>query len=134
MVEDAAKHEAEDKQRREEVDRRNRLDNLCYTLEKQIVENKDKLQGADVSKIEGLIKEGREAVEKQDDAKVTRVLETLEKEAHAMASKLYENAGAAGPGAPPGANGGADGAPPAGGGERGKSDVIDAEFEETSGN
>jgi molecular chaperone DnaK len=138
MVDEAAKHEAEDKQRREEVDRRNKLDNLCYTLEKQIAENKDKLQGIDVSKIESLIKEGREAVEKQDDARVTNTLETLEKEAHAMASKLYESAGAGGPG--PGAGGAppsANGAPKEGGApgaDRNKGDVIDAEFEETSGN
>jgi molecular chaperone DnaK len=131
MVEEAAKHEAEDRQRREEVDRRNKLDNMCYTLEKQISENKDKLQGVDLSKIESLIKEGRDAVEKQDDKRVATVLEQLEKEAHAMASKLYENAGTGGGGPTPGANG----APKSdkAGGDR-KGDVIDAEFEETSGN
>jgi molecular chaperone DnaK len=137
MVDEAAKHEAEDKQRREEVDRRNKLDNMCYQLEKQIAENKDKLQGVDLGKIESLIKEGREAVEKQDDAKVTSTLETLEKEAHAMASKLYESAGAGGPGAggPGGAgptNGSPKGGAAPGGQERNKGDVIDAEFEETS--
>jgi molecular chaperone DnaK len=139
MVEDAAQHEAEDKQRREEIDRRNKLDNMAYTLEKQIAENKDKLQGVDLSKIEALIKEGRDAVEKQDDKRVSTVLEQLEKEAHAMASKLYENAGAGGPGAPPGgptpgANGGAPKSSPTGSGDRKGGDVIDAEFEETSGN
>jgi molecular chaperone DnaK len=136
MVEEAAKHEAEDKQRREEVDRRNKLDNMCYTLEKQIAENKEKLQGVDLGKIEALIKEGRDAVEKQDDARVSTVLEQLEKEAHAMASKLYETAGAnpgAGPG--PGSAPGANGAPKGGGSaDRKGGDVIDAEFEETSGN
>ena len=96
-----ARHEAEDKQRREEVDRRNKLDNMCYTLEKQIAENKEKLAGVDLAKIEQLIKDGRDAVEKQDDPRVTRVLENLEKEAHAMASKLYENVGT--PGGPNGA-------------------------------
>src|SRR5688500_2508876 len=38
MVKDAAEHEAEDRRRREEIERRNKLDNLCYTLEKQITE------------------------------------------------------------------------------------------------
>jgi molecular chaperone DnaK len=137
MVEEAAKHEAEDKQRREEVDRRNKLDNMCYTLEKQIAENKEKLSGVDLGKIEALIKEGRDAVEKQDDGRVTTVLEQLEKEAHAMAAKLYETAGA-GPGAGPGPGGapGGNGAPKGGAGsaDRKGGDVIDAEFEETSGN
>jgi molecular chaperone DnaK len=130
MVKDAAAHEAEDKKRREEIDRRNKLDNLCYQLEKQIADNKDKLAGVDVASIESLIKEGRSAVEKQDDDKVQSVLERLEKEAHAMASKMYE--GTAGPGA-----GGPTGGPAASGGGGGtedakKGDVIDAEFEETN--
>jgi hypothetical protein len=34
MVKEASEHEAEDKKRREEIERRNKLDNLCYTLEK----------------------------------------------------------------------------------------------------
>jgi len=55
MVKDAAEHEAEDKKRREEVERRNKLDSMCYTLERQISENKDKLGGFDVSSIEGMI-------------------------------------------------------------------------------
>src|SRR5262245_4383961 len=79
MVKDAAEHEAEDRKRREEIERRNKLDNLCYSLEKQIADNKDKLQGSDLTAVEGLIKEGREAVEKQDDAKIQDVLERLEK-------------------------------------------------------
>ncbi|HET9955471.1 MAG TPA: molecular chaperone DnaK [Polyangiaceae bacterium] len=132
MVKDAASHEAEDKRRREEIDRRNKLDSMCYTLERQIADNKDKLGGVDVSSIEKLIKEGREAIEKQDDAKVSDVLTRLEKEAHNMAAKLYESAGAA-PGGAPGAGApgaGAGGA--ASGGEGKKGDVIDAEFEETN--
>ncbi|HEY3237413.1 MAG TPA: molecular chaperone DnaK [Polyangiaceae bacterium] len=132
MVTDAAEHEEEDKRRREEVERRNKLDNLCYTLEKQLSENKEKLQGADVSSLERLIKDGREAIEKQDDSRVKDVLEKLEKEAHRMAQKLYENAGAS-EAAPPGGNGAPGGERPESSGEgKHKGDVIDAEFEETN--
>ncbi len=129
MVKDASEHEAEDRRRREEVERRNKLDNLCYTLERQISENKDKLAGTDVSGIETLIKEGREAVEKQDDSKVQDVLEHLEKAAHQMATKLYESASSAqGPGPnPPNSDGKADNK-----GDGKKNNVIDAEFEESN--
>ena len=48
MVKEAAEHEAEDKERREQIERRNKLDNLCYTLEKTITENKEKLPADDV--------------------------------------------------------------------------------------
>jgi len=129
MVREAQEHEEEDKRRRDEVERRNKLDNLCYQLEKQIADNKDKLSGVDLGSVESLIKEGREALEKQDDAKVQSVLERLESEAHAMASKLYEQAGPPpeGGGAPPP---GAGAPPPGNGGGKKKGDVIDAEFEE----
>src|SRR5579863_2697978 len=39
MVKEAQEHEAEDKERREQIERRNKLDNLCYTLEKTIADN-----------------------------------------------------------------------------------------------
>ena len=129
MVKDAAQHESEDRQRREEIERRNKLDNLCYTLERQIADNKDKLQGVDLAAIEGLIKEGREAIEKQDDEKVKDVTARLEKEAHAMAAKLYETSGGQPGGGAPGGDSGAQGSS----GDSGKKgDVIDAEFEETN--
>jgi molecular chaperone DnaK len=129
MVREASEHEKEDKERREQVERRNKLDNLCYTLEKTLTEHKDKLQAADVTNLEALIKEGRDAVEKQDDDKVKSVMERLEKEAHRMASVMYGASGG-----PP-----SDGAPPTGGEptdkpEAGKKEgqVIDAEFEENA--
>jgi len=136
MVREAAAHEAEDKRRREEIDRRNRLDNMCYQLDKTLRENRDKLPSNDVASLEGIIQEGKQAVEKQDDAKVSEVLERLEKEAHRIASVLYQQAGGApggssDPGAPPpGAAGPSDGSSSGNGKKRG--DVIDAEFEETN--
>jgi molecular chaperone DnaK len=132
MVKEAASHEAEDRKRRDEIERRNKLDSLTYQLERQIADNKDKLAGVDLGSIESLIKEGRAAVEQQDDAKVQEVSEKLEKEAHNLASKLYEGAG--GPGAgPAGPGGGAPGPGAAApGGDGKKKDVIDAEFEESN--
>ncbi len=126
MVNEAAEHEAEDKQRREEIERRNKLDNLCYTLEKTITENKDKLPEGDVSTLTGLIAEARSSIEKQDDAGVTASLEKLEKEAHRIASVMYEKAGPQG-GPPADGEGGAPEAP-SGGKSKGKDGVIDAEF------
>ena len=130
MVKDATEHEAEDRKRREEVERRNKLDTLCYTLERQISENKEKLAADDVSSIESLIKDGRAAIEKHDDSGVQDVLERLEKAAHQMATKLYESAG--GPGAGPGPNASPPEARPDGKGDGKKGNVIDAEFEESN--
>jgi molecular chaperone DnaK len=137
MVKEASEHEAEDKERREQIERRNKLDNLCYTLEKTITESKDKLQAADIATLEGLIKDGRAAVEKQDDALVKDALEKLEKEAHRLASVMYQNAAPGGgdgdgpsAGGANGANGDGAAAGPAGDKKK-DGGVIDAEFEET---
>jgi molecular chaperone DnaK len=131
MVKDAAAHEEEDKKRRDEVERRNKLDTMCYTLERQIAENREKIPAEETATLEALIKEGRDAVEKHDDPKVTDVLARLEKEAHKMATKLYESAGG-GAGAPPGADPTSQGPTPANGASGKKGDVIDAEFEESN--
>src|SRR5690606_35337082 len=109
--------------RREEVERRNKLDNLCYQLDKQLSENKEKIGEPIASELTALIKEGRDAVEKQDDAQVTAVTEKLEKRAQELAAKLYESAPAGAPGAPRGH------AAPGAGDAGKKDDVIDAEFE-----
>jgi molecular chaperone DnaK len=126
MVKEAADHEADDKVRREQVERRNKLDNLCYTLEKSMNENKAKLEAADVSTLDALIKEAREAVEKQDDDVIKAVSERLEKEAHRMATTMYEAAGDS--------SAAKEAAAPKGeGAKAGGKKVVDAEFEETPG-
>ena len=127
MVKEAGEHEAEDKERREQIERRNKLDNLCYTMEKTISENKEKLVATDVTTFEVLIKDGRAAIEKQDDAQVKDILDKLEKEAHKLAGNMYGAQGGVDPNGPP------PGAPGAGGAPGGKKDgVIDAEFEEST--
>ena len=129
MVKDAAEHEAEDKIRREEIERRNKLDNLCFTLEKTLTENREKLQAADIASLESIIKESREAVEKQDDATIKSVTERLEKEAHRVASAMYETKGPndSGGGAPPDGSG----ADPASARKPPQKNVVDAEFEDS---
>jgi molecular chaperone DnaK len=98
-------------------------------------ENKDKIAGPDFANIEALIKEGREAVEKQDDTKVQDVSSRLEKEAHRIAGVMYGATGGGPAGGPPGAEGpmGGDGASTGGKKAAKDGDVIDAEFEETGG-
>jgi molecular chaperone DnaK len=91
MVTDAASHEEEDRKHLEEIERRNKLDTLCYSLERQISENRDKVPAESISTLEELVKKGREAVERQDDPKVIEILGLLEKEAHRMASKMYDS-------------------------------------------
>ena len=136
MVKEAAEHEAEDKARREVIDRRNKLDAMVYQLEKTISESKDKLPADDVTRLEAALKEARSAVEKQDDEAIKTASANLEKESHRIAEAMYKQTGGPG-GAPPPEDGGGDGGgggPSAtpGSGEKKKEGVIDAEFEESN--
>ena len=116
MVKDATDNEAADKERREQVDRRNRLDNLCYTVEKTISANTN-LPAGTTDGLSDLIRSARSAIEMQDDAAVADLLEKLEKEAHRVASDMYKSSSDQNPDIPP---------PEYSNGQR--PDVIDAEF------
>jgi len=131
-VKEAQAHEAEDKQRREEIEIRNRGDNLAYATEKSLKDLGDKIPAATRTDIEGKVKALRDALAGTDVEAVKSATETLMQASHRMAEEAYKAAGAeAGPGGPgaagPGTGGQAGGQPP--GGEK-KDDVVDAEFEE----
>jgi molecular chaperone DnaK len=127
MVADAQSHEAEDKQRREEVEQRNRAENLAYQMEKLVKDNKEKLSAATVTEIEEAVKKVHEVREKGAADEVKAAVERLEKASHKAAEELYKTAG--GPQGP-GPEGGGQQQPP--GGEAGgkKDDVVDAEYKQ----
>jgi molecular chaperone DnaK len=64
MVADARSHEAEDKKRREEVEQRNRAENLAYQMEKLLKDNKEKLSAGVAKEIEDAIAEVHKVREK----------------------------------------------------------------------
>ncbi|MBD2652659.1 molecular chaperone DnaK [Synechocystis sp. FACHB-383] len=124
MVKEAESNAATDKERREKIDRKNQADSLVYQAEKQITELGDKVPAADKTKAEGLIKDLKEAVAQEDDAKIQTVMPELQQVLYSIGSNMYQQAGAeAGVGAP-GAG------PEAGTSSGGGDDVIDAEFSE----
>ncbi len=128
MVEEASAHEEEDKKRREAVELRNKADQLCYSIEKALVDAKDKLPADKVANIERQVATLRESIEKDDTDAIRTQTTELEAAMGEIAQQAY---GASAPpgGAPPGAEPPSGGAPPSGGGD---DDVIDAEFEETN--
>ncbi|HUK66850.1 MAG TPA: Hsp70 family protein, partial [Anaeromyxobacteraceae bacterium] len=123
MVTDARSHEAEDKQRREEVEQKNRAENLAYQMEKLLKENKAKLSAATVSEIEDAVKKVHEVREKGSAEEVRNAAERLEKASHKAAEELYK--GASSPGEP-GGEGPKSSPPP----DEKKDDVVDAEYKQ----
>ncbi len=102
MVADARSHEAEDKKRREEVELKNRAENLAYQMEKLLKENKEKLQADTAKEIEEAVAKVHEVREKGSADEVKAAMERLEKASHKAAEELYKTAA---PGAAPGAQG-----------------------------
>jgi molecular chaperone DnaK len=128
-VKEAQSHEAEDKQRREEIEVRNRADNLAYATEKSLKDLGDKIPAETKSDLEAKVKAVRDALNGTDVEAVKSATETLMQASHKMAEQAYKAAG--------GAAGGPDAAGPEAGGQPGgqaggakKDDVVDAEFEE----
>ena len=126
MVQDAASHEEEDRKRREQVEARNKADQLAYGVEKALEEVKDKLPADKVADVEGKVKSLRDAIEANDTAAMASHSEALEAAMKEIAEAAYSAAATATDGAP-GEAAGAGGSEEAG---KGDDDVIDAEFEE----
>ncbi|MBW4603503.1 MAG: molecular chaperone DnaK [Calothrix sp. FI2-JRJ7] len=131
MVRDAEQNASTDKERREKIDRKNQADSLAYQAEKQIQELGDKVPAADKTKVEGLVKDLKDAVAKEDDEQIKRVMPELQQALFAVGSSIYQqqggDAGAPGAGAPGADPGSAGGASSGGSGD----DVIDADFTES---
>jgi molecular chaperone DnaK len=127
-VKDAQAHEAEDKERREEIEVRNKADSLAYATEKSLKDLGDKVPAAMKSELEEKLKAVKDALAGTDVQAVKRATDELMQASHKMAEEAYKAAGsAAGGGETPGAQ------PPGGEQQPGggkKDDVVDAEFEE----
>ena len=132
MMKDAESHAGEDEKKKGEIEARNRLDGLVYSVEKTFAENKDKLDATAAGEIESAISESKTALAGSDVDAMNNAFERLQTASHKLAEVLYSQAGAAGGGEAPGAeqassaSAGAEGD----GGSTTSSDdnVIDAEY------
>ncbi|BAY42767.1 chaperone protein DnaK [Scytonema sp. HK-05] len=129
MVNEAEKNASADRERREKIDRKNQADSLTYQAEKQLQELGDKVPAADKTKVEGLVKDLREAVSKEDDEQIKKLTPELQQALFAVGSNIYQQAGGgdgSAPGGGPDTSGGASSSSTGGG-----DDVIDADFTES---
>jgi molecular chaperone DnaK len=124
MVKQAEQNAAVDKERREKIDRKNQADSLAYQAEKQLNDLGDKVPAADRTKVEGLVKDLRDAISKEDDDQIKRLMPELQQTLYSIGANLYQQAG-----------GGTDGGGSSPDGSSSTSatgdDVIDADFTET---
>ena len=119
MVKDSESNAEEDKGRRQRVEARNRLDQLVYSTEKTLEENKDKLGSDDQANLDRSLEEAKQALESDDLATLEKAVTDLTEASHKLAEAMYKDTQAGAPGAAP------ESAPSP---EADDSEVIDAEF------
>src|SRR5881398_1121259 len=128
MVKDAEAHAAEDKRRREEIERRNRLDTMVYEVEKNSKEWVEKLYASLKSRLDKAVEGAKQALRSGNADEISRALDELQQAYSAAGASLYAaQRGAGGPGGP-----GAEPPPGPGAAEPAaekKDNVVDADYE-----
>ncbi|MBD1831161.1 molecular chaperone DnaK [Trichocoleus sp. FACHB-90] len=128
MVKEAEQNAATDRERREKIDRKNQADSLVYQAEKQMADLGDKVPAADKTKVDGLVKDLREAIAQEDDDRIKSLTTDLQQTLYTIGSNIYQQAGGATPGDGTGDPTGGGSTPPSG---SSPDDVIDADFTES---
>ena len=131
MARDAESHAGEDRKKKEEIESRNRADSMVYNIEKMLREHREKVSADDAKAVETAIEETKRAMQEGGVDKINQATSKLETASHKLAEAMYKassQAGAqpGGPGAGPQGGPTADGS--AGGAEKPKDNVVDAEF------
>jgi molecular chaperone DnaK len=125
MMRDAESHSAEDSQKREEIEARNRLDGLIYQMEKTLNENREKV-GAVAGEVESTIADAKKAVEEGGVERMNNAFNALQTVSHKMAEALYQQTAATGGGETTEQSSAAGAS--SGGQAGGEDNVIDAEY------
>ncbi len=129
MAKEADAHASEDKDKREEIEARNQLDSMVYSIEKMLRENGDKISGSERGDVENALADAKKALEGTDKNAMNSARDRLQAASHKLAEAMYKASAPQGqPGAQPG---GQAGPPPGSNGaahEKKDEGVIDAEY------
>jgi molecular chaperone DnaK len=94
MVEEATKHAADDKKKKERAEVRNEADSLVFNSQKLLDENKDKIDKSKAEDIQTKVNDLKKSIEKEDFDKdiVKDKIDDLNKSLQEIGKKLYEQA------------------------------------------
>ncbi len=120
MVKDAEANAAADKQKREEIDSRNRLDTLAYQVEKESKEWADKVPAELKTRLDAAVERARKAHKGDDMNEIKGALDELNAAFQAAGTAVYAAQSAQPAGEAPAAEGAA---------EAKKEEVADADYE-----
>jgi molecular chaperone DnaK len=105
MVRDAEMHAQEDRQRKEEIELRNRADSLAYQAERTLRDVGDKVSAGVRSEVEDRVKAVRDALSSNDVNRMRSAADDLERAMQRIGQDVYGQAGAGAAG-PDGTQGG----------------------------
>ncbi len=132
MQREAEQHASEDSKRKEEVETRNMADNLAYTAEKTLRDNKDKISDELNKEVEEKVKAVKDALQGTDIEAIRKATQELNEAMQKVGSAVYQQQPPPPPPggqAPPGGEGGAGGEGGEGG-EGGDEGTVEGEFRE----
>ena len=95
-IRDAEQYAAEDKKRREEVDKRNDAENLVYAVEKLISENGDHISAEDKDELQKKVADVKSALAQNNIDNIQAAKDDLQKKMYSVSEKLYQEAAAQG--------------------------------------
>jgi len=125
LVEEAQRHAEEDKRKREEVESRNALEQLIYTVEKSLKDAGDKVPSDEKSRVEQALAKAKETLKSGSTEAIKKETEELRDRAAKLAEFIYRQAASqGGQQGPQGSSGDSEA------GKVPKGDVYDAEFKE----
>jgi molecular chaperone DnaK len=94
MVRDAEMHAQEDRQRKEEIELRNRADSLAYQAERTLRDVGDKVSAGVRSEVEDKVKAVRDALSSNDVNRMRSAADDLERAMQRIGQDVYGQAGA----------------------------------------
>jgi molecular chaperone DnaK len=94
MVKDAQAHAGEDKRKREQIDTRNRADQLAYETEKNLKELADKIDPDTRAKVEAALSRVKEALKSDNVEEIKSASEALTQVWQQAAASMYQHASA----------------------------------------
>jgi len=92
MINDAKKHESDDKKKREEIDLKNQSEQLVYQTEKNLKEFEDKLDDADKKSLTDALEKLKTANSGTNVDDIKSEMENLNQVWSGLASKMYDTA------------------------------------------
>jgi len=90
MINDAEKHESNDKTKLDLIEEKNKLDNTIYNIEKMIKENKGKINAKDIKDTEVSVKKARLILNSKNIEEIKSALAELTKFSHTLAEQMYK--------------------------------------------